>query len=351
MKTITYKISILCVLVFVFTNVFTQKNSSNYKLDLKDTSTFKKNGGDVNPAQWEMSKDSVYIQTSQLTIDETPVPIVIKLNLSGNLEDDDRAYIMYSIDGGDFFIDSMIKGSDHSSVFNFDDVLNLNIGQTLTIRVTAKTNATNKKWQVKDGNIATGIQTLPVELVSFYAVYEKPSVLIEWSTATEVNNQYFDVERSNNGANFGQISKIQGAGNSNTLQEYMCKDYDVSEGTIYYRLQQIDYDGNNKYFDVAAVSIPKSDETKCELVVNPNPCMGRCNCEMNNCAGENISEIQFAVFDALGNLTYSSAPQNMEGGQSKFVYDVQNNIKPGVYIIRGVGGSKAYDRKVIINKG
>ncbi len=352
MKTIICKISILCIFLFVFISGYgATKKTSEYKLELTDTTTFKKNGGSVNPAQWEMKNDSVYLQTCELEVDETPVAITIRLNLSGNLEDNDKAYIMYSIDGGEFYVDSMIRGSDHSSVFNFDDVLDLAPGQTLTVRISAKSNDNNEKWQVKNGNISTSVVLMPVELASFNATYETPNVLVEWSTATELNNQYFDVEKSTNGVSFEQVAKINGAGNSSSYLEYSCKDYNIQEGTVYYRLLQIDYDGKSKYFDVVAVDVPRGNEVKCELSVNPNPCMGKCNCEMNNCEGENINEIQIAVFDALGNLTYSSTPQNMDNGQMKFQYDVQNNIKPGVYIVRGSSGSKTYTKKVFINKG
>jgi len=85
---------------------------------------------------------------------------------------------------------------------------------------------------------------LPVELVSF-AVQKNSAttVQISWTTLTEKNNQYFEVERSNDGIHFYTIGKLNGNGNSSIAHDYVFVDENPEEAINYYRLQQVDYDG------------------------------------------------------------------------------------------------------------
>ena len=88
---------------------------------------------------------------------------------------------------------------------------------------------------------------LPVELISFNGVAENNEVRLTWETASELNNDFFDVERSQNGLNFEKIGTVKGNGNSNILNQYTFLDKDPYVGFNYYRLKQVDYDGT-KYF-------------------------------------------------------------------------------------------------------
>ena len=101
------------------------------------------------------------------------------------------------------------------------------------------------------------VSTLPIELFHFdvQCASDKRSVDIHWTTASEINNDYFTIEKSTNGIDFQEIGKVKGAGNSTSSIDYLFKDNNLTQGTIcYYRLKQTDFDGKNKTFNVVAKS-------------------------------------------------------------------------------------------------
>lgn len=94
---------------------------------------------------------------------------------------------------------------------------------------------------------AAGSGSLPVNLISFSAKNISGRTSLDWTTSSEINNDYFSVERSPDGINFSEIDRIRGAGNSTTLKEYHADDPDPLHGISYYRLRQTDFDGTTNY--------------------------------------------------------------------------------------------------------
>ena len=94
---------------------------------------------------------------------------------------------------------------------------------------------------------------LPVELASFKVKNGNNNNIIYWTTSSEINNSFFIIERSNDAVNWVTISEIQGAGNSNTTKSYSYSDYTYEKQINYYRIKQVDYDGNSEIFNVAAI--------------------------------------------------------------------------------------------------
>jgi hypothetical protein len=109
---------------------------------------------------------------------------------------------------------------------------------------------------------------LPVELLNFEATAKEKHVELRWSTATEVNNQLFTVEKSLDGFEFFEIGTRVGAGNSNTMRDYYLADDQPVYGISYYRLKQTDYDGKFTYSETVPVSYKKKQS---EYSVFPNP--------------------------------------------------------------------------------
>ncbi len=96
---------------------------------------------------------------------------------------------------------------------------------------------------------------LPIELISFEVYQYNNSVIIDWATATEINNDYFTIEKSKDLFHWDVVGKINGFSNSNELKYYSFCDVNISEGVWYYRLKQTDYDGNYEYFNAVSISI------------------------------------------------------------------------------------------------
>lgn len=109
---------------------------------------------------------------------------------------------------------------------------------------------------------------LPIELVSFScSAKDKNVVTLNWRTASEFNNDYYQVERSLNGTDFTAIAKVESRGNSNTMQDYAFNDYNKPSGPlVYYRLKQVDTDKKFTYSETCVV-----ENTGNELSFYPNP--------------------------------------------------------------------------------
>ena len=101
---------------------------------------------------------------------------------------------------------------------------------------------------------------LPVELLSFSGACHNQTSVLNWSTASEYNSAYFDIEKSKNGYDWEVIHSVDAAGFSSSLVEYQFVDLNKSYNTSYYRLNQFDIDGRNEYYGPIEVS--------CESKVN-----------------------------------------------------------------------------------
>ncbi len=111
---------------------------------------------------------------------------------------------------------------------------------------------------------------LPIKLLGFVALLEDDKVRLEWKTAAEIKNDYFVIEKSVSGIDWNEITTIDGSGNSYTIKHY--KTYDVNPflGTNYYRLKQVDFDGNFTYSNIESVYLHDWSE----LSLYPNPTSG-----------------------------------------------------------------------------
>ncbi|HZK70973.1 MAG TPA: T9SS type A sorting domain-containing protein [Clostridia bacterium] len=141
---------------------------------------------------------------------------------------------------------------------------------------------------------------LPVELTTFSGIFINNSVRLTWSTATEINNQGFDIERNTN-SSWVKIGFIEGKGNSVTKNDYSFEDKTPVGSTIQYRLKQIDNNGNFKYYDVISVTAilqdfsignypnPFNPSTKIRYSI---PSESMINLVIYNLIGERIDELK-----------------------------------------------------------
>jgi len=114
----------------------------------------------------------------------------------------------------------------------------------------------------------TDLIGLPVSLISFTGVpsMDNKSINLKWSTASEINNDYFELEQSKNGETFTAITKVKGAGYSASIKDYSFTDLNPIDGKNYYRLKQVDIDGVSQNSQIISVNI-KND---LEVVISPN---------------------------------------------------------------------------------
>jgi len=111
---------------------------------------------------------------------------------------------------------------------------------------------------------------LPISLLSFTADCNNNNVELNWTTATEENNDYFTLLRSYDGLEYEEIDRIIGAGNSNDILNYSYYDYNAAKENYYYKLQQTDYDGKSVIFDAIYVKCQEEKVASLQIVYDNN---------------------------------------------------------------------------------
>ncbi len=144
---------------------------------------------------------------------------------------------------------------------------------TLPTNLLAQYLGGNGRGDVKDNTnyygMALNTGNVPISLLSFAAYCNGNNNVINWSTASETNNNYFSIEKSHDCLIFENISNISGAGNSNSLLNYSYTDTEPFSDISYYRLKQTDYDVAYTYSDIIAASCQKKS---IEIInIYPNP--------------------------------------------------------------------------------
>jgi hypothetical protein len=170
---------------------------------------------------------------------------------------------------------------------------------------------------------ATSGNPLPVKLLNFSAIGMDKAVKVIWSTTSEVNNDYFTVEKSIDGINWMPIGRVEGAENSEVLTNYAFTDVNPVSGAQYYRLLQTDLNGVGTYSHIATVNF-KGGILPATVAVFPNPASNVVTLSLS----ETASDAGIAVFNSMG-------VKVMElGGQSgnSFSLDM-SGLERGVYTI------------------
>ncbi len=175
---------------------------------------------------------------------------------------------------------------------------------------------------------------LPIELLSFDAIYEDATVALSWLTSSELNNDYFTIERSIDGENYEVVVSIDGAGNSNQVLNYESEDVRPYNGISYYRLKQTDYDGKFKF---SAISMVFVEGTVNEVGIFPNPSDGGILNFKGDVIGE--QEISIMMYNTSGEAVYRAIFSINTHGDIDAV-DLQNEIPTGEYFIVGMGSSE-----------
>jgi hypothetical protein len=175
-------------------------------------------------------------------------------------------------------------------------------------------------------NITIGsIIVLPVELLNFTVVAKSDHVDLNWATASEINNEYFIVEKSRNGFDFIPVSKLDGAGNSTEILNYYTQDEEPWNGISYYRLKQTDFDGQFSYSDIVPV---KFSDAKNLFVVQPNPSIDKSEAVFSSSAN-GVSTLR--ILDSYGRLLINTEINTHEG-INRFQFDISSFAK-GVYFV------------------
>ncbi|UOQ98730.1 hypothetical protein MUN81_04375 [Hymenobacter sp. 5317J-9] len=190
---------------------------------------------------------------------------------------------------------------------------------------------------VNNVSFTIGAAPLPVELKEFAVTAVKNiDAALTWTTASEKNNDHFDVERSFNGSDFVKIAQVKGQGTTSAGSTYALTDAGAgakATGRVYYRLLQVDTDGTSTYSPVRTVAFTKS-AVELGIALSPNPASGNTQLDLTSLPA---GTYQVSVLDAMGRTVLGKV---LPAGLAHAL-DL-NTIASGTYVVlvRGQNGGQ-----------
>ncbi|MFK8055646.1 MAG: T9SS type A sorting domain-containing protein [Saprospiraceae bacterium] len=177
------------------------------------------------------------------------------------------------------------------------------------------------------GNTGAGVDCdinspLPVELTTFTATKQGGDALLAWETASELNNAGFTVQRSGDGATWENLGWVEGNGTTQQATSYEYVDAAPQNGNNYYRLEQIDFDGQTELSEIRNVVFGSGPES---LQAFPNPTSGFFTLDM---PGYSNGDVQIRVTDATGRVVYEQHSVDFSNTRQEFDF---TNLAPGLY--------------------
>lgn len=192
------------------------------------------------------------------------------------------------------------------------------------------------------------VNPLPVQLVSFEAkaIEENKIVELKWTTVSEINNDFFTLEKSRDGKTFLAFKDIPSKvnGNGRTSADYVDIDTEPMKGLSYYRLKQTDTDGKFTYSKIVPVYFGGEDNG--EIVIYPNPTEGKLNLQVFE---KGNIEGNIYITDILGKEVHSEFVSNLTSAEPHLI-QFKQNLSSGVYVLRFVGKNKSYTKTFVVSK-
>jgi hypothetical protein len=200
---------------------------------------------------------------------------------------------------------------------------------------------TNSDFSNFDEVKVTVISILPVRLISFKAVEYNNVVGLNWQTASEDDNDFFEIQRSMDGSRFEIIGKKAGKGNSNSITDYSFTN-DISmlaSNVVYYRLRQVDRNGQSSFSET--VKIKRQNSSK--FSVFPNPFSSILNLEITT---SEKGEATISIYLSNGQMVQKNSVKLVEG-TNKISIQGSESLPAGVLTLLVLTGEKAYYHQVI----
>ena len=312
---------------------------SSYLLDWSNPLTYTVTCGTVNSANWTVKGDTCFYYSPIFevggNVGDLPkvADISVRINQSGNLDYNDTAWVY--IYGNDELLNSFQRpGDSASNVFSVSLSAFVPAGGTYRIVIKVMNDKSNETWQVKNGDVTSclrSINPLPVTLVNFKAVAETyNNIILKWTTVSEKNNDFFTLEHSKAGHTFKEVSRINGAGNSNSPVQYQHIHQGLSTGIHFYRLKQTDYDGTSTYSSVIKANVLQSNKTTKNISLFPNPFTEHFTVEFEAELNQNIS-VNLVSMDGK---ILTSQKHLAESGTNSVVIVPPPHIPKGNYLIQ-----------------
>ncbi len=263
-------------------------------------------------------------------------PYISEIRITGN----NNAYWDYNSKTISKVIDGLTEiytpsgGGDRTSLGDGFSIIELifPIGTTsIAIDVYTKANSSGEEFWFDNFFMlgsGSGGGSLPIVLTSFTSeVTDDNSVNLMWSVASQVNNDYFTIERSYDCYSWEVLENINGAGTNNTQMYYSISDDDPIIGTSYYRLSQTDFNGDFEFF--RPISVDVKDDRTIGLNIMPNPAIDNIQIKLMY-PDQGLINHNISIYNSKGDQVYKKF---YIGRLEDFNIDIKK-FKPGYYIVK-----------------
>jgi len=234
-----------------------------------------------------------------------------------------RAYLSHTSSGS--------AASSGTATWNFNWITPASYSGGATFYVVineADGNSSSSGDQIYLKTISTTV--LPVRWLDFSAQETNEGVMLKWSTASEVNNDHFEIERSEDGINFEFAGKVNGIGNSNKISSYRFLDEVNPNSTWFYRLKQVDFDGKEEFSRTITYEFNKEQTPLVYIKGNNNKLFIESNSIANS----------ISVFSLSGSLV------SKKEGDGSNQFELPLELK-GIYLVNVQIGSNTYFKKLL----
>lgn len=232
---------------------------------------------------------------------------------------------------------------------NSYDFSGADLNKTFYFRMYSYNGSGNQINYKIDGTVPSGNTSspMPVELVSFTATATGKEIILNWETATEVNNYGFAIERRIKNEEWNKIGFVNGHGNSNSPKKYSFTDLQPVCETVEYRLKQIDFDGKYDYSETVEITTDTPDDIL--LSQNyPNPFNPTTEIYYQLPKAGRVSLI---VYDIVGNMITTLVDKYKLAGNYHTQFSIVNSqFSSGVYFYQLSFGGKVITRKMLFVK-
>ncbi|MDN5199954.1 DUF4347 domain-containing protein [Fulvivirgaceae bacterium BMA10] len=210
--------------------------------------------------------------------------------------------------------------------------------------LTSSTNVTFSERIITLGSTDSA-NPLPIELIEFNAVAVEGEVKLDWKTASETNNDFFEIQRSEDGENWEVIGILDGAGTTSVVQSYDFTDQRPLFGQSYYRLRQIDFDGQFSYSWVETV-YNEFGENNIDARLYPNP-TSKDNMNLQVLTQNRENVVSVTLVDLMGKKFFEQKYDPSEFNKDQKIHTIAE-LRSGIYILIVEQGTKQIKEKIII---
>ncbi len=232
-----------------------------YSFNINDKTSYSISCGVQDQSDWVVRKNSCNFYSPLSAVSgkagdaDRLVDINIRLRSSGNLDDNDFAWIFYYINGKTE-VTKTIKGSEMEELLSLRDSILVPAGGNFKIRVAFVCDGNDEFWKLSNGDLTTCIRKVPGETIADAApvtgkisvLHERNIVKLSWNAPSGPNGNYFVIERSKNGTQFEFAGYVKDNKGADTISKYSFIDSGSFQPETWYRISQVDMSGKSAYF-------------------------------------------------------------------------------------------------------